>query len=155
MRKNYNKNQITCPLATRVPVNAGPGDPEETFLVLSASWCKHFEQYRDHSYDQKSISPPPGAGPGGKFQGLVRGSGLEPGAPAGNKNNWGTWMEEEYLVHMDGRRYLVHISGTAIFGTYGRKKIFAYVWKDDLWSHKRKITIMAKSYQSKYLEAYG
>lgn len=77
------------------------------------------------------------------------------GAHGKNKNNWCTWMEEEYLVHMDGRRYLVHISGTAIFGTYGRKKIFAYVWKDDLWSHKRKITIMANSYQSKYLEAYG
>ena len=144
MRKNYSKNQITCPLATRVPVSAGPGDPEETFLVLSASCCKHFEQYRDHSFDHKSIWPPPGAGLGGKFQGLVRGSGLEPGAPTGNKNNWGTWMEEEYLVH---------ISGTGIFGTYGRKKI--YVWKDDLWSHKCKITIMANSYQSKYLEAYS
>ena len=104
MRKNYSKNQITSPLATRVLVSAGPGDPEETFLVLSASCCKHFEQYRDHSFDHKSISPPPGAGLGGKFQGLVRGSGLEPGAPTGNKNNWGTWMEEEYLVHMDGRR---------------------------------------------------
>ena len=106
-RKKFSKNQITCPLATRVLVNAGPGDPEETFLVLSASWCKHFEQYKDHSCDHKSISPPlrsPGAGLGGKFQGLVRGSGLEPGAPTGNKNNWGTWMEEEYLVHMDGRR---------------------------------------------------
>ena len=123
MGKNYNKNQITCPLATTVLVSAGPGDPEETFLVLSASWCKHFEQYKDHSCDHKSISPPlrsPGAGLGGKFQGLVRGSGLEPGAPEGNKNIWCTreeqniwcaWMEEEYLVQL---------SATRIFGTYGR-----------------------------------
>lgn len=95
MRKNYSKNQITSPLATRVPVNAGPGDPEETFLVLSASWSKHFEQYRDLSYDHKSISPPPGAGPGGKLQGLMRGSGLEPGAPEKNTNIWCTYREQK------------------------------------------------------------
>ena len=95
MRRNYNKNQITCPLATRVPVNAGPGDPEETFLVLSAPCCKHFEQYRDHSFDHKSIWPPPGAGLGGKFQGLVRGSGLEPGAPEKNTNIWCTYREQK------------------------------------------------------------
>ena len=33
MRKNYSNYQITCPLATKVLVNAGPGDPEETFLI--------------------------------------------------------------------------------------------------------------------------
>ena len=59
------------------------------------------------------------------------------GAYGWKKNICCTLVDQQYLEHMGG------------------KNICLYVWKDDLWSHKRKITIMAKSYQSKYLEAYG